>query len=110
MGASVVLITAPKGKGERIARALVEKRLAACVNVVHGLRSFYWWKGEIVGDDEELLIVKTSEDLLSELEAFVKSIHPYTVPEIIAVRIEWGSSDYLKWLQSEVKEVGEGEP
>lgn len=108
--AVVVLITTPKGEGSRIARALVEKRLAACINVVHGLRSFYWWKGKIEDDEEELLVVKTKRGLLGELESVVKEIHPYTVPEIIALPIVWGSKDYMEWLAGEVKSAGSGEP
>ena len=100
--AYVVLITAPRGKGEDIARALVEKRLAACVNVVKGVRSFYWWKGELNVDDEDLLVVKTVGRALDRLIDEVKRIHPYTVPEVIALPILKGNRDYMEWLAREV--------
>ncbi len=105
-GFRVVLITAPMGKGEEIARFLVEERLAACVNVVRGIRSFYWWKGEIQEDDEDLLVVKTRGDVVEELVARVKSVHPYTVPEVIALGIVEGNEDYLEWVRVEVKSAG----
>ncbi len=106
-GKIVVLITTPKGEGRRIAKSIVDKRLAACVNVVDGITSFYWWKGEIQEDSEELLIVKTRSDVLEKLISEVKKIHPYTVPEIIALPIIHGNSDYLKWIDDEVT-LGDG--
>jgi Uncharacterized protein involved in tolerance to divalent cations len=81
-----------------LAKLLVEKKLAACVNVVKGLRSFYWWKGKIEEDDEELLIIKTSREAYGELEKQIKENHPYTVPEIIALPIILGNPDYLAWI------------
>jgi periplasmic divalent cation tolerance protein len=97
-GYIVVLCTVPKEKGEGLAKLLVEKKLAACVNVVKGLRSFYWWKGKIEEDDEELLIIKTSREAYGELEKQIKENHPYTVPEIIALPIILGNLDYLAWM------------
>ena len=102
----IVYITTPKGEGSRIAKAIVEKRLAACVNVVGSVKSFYWWKGELVEDEEELLIVKTRGIVLDELIEFVRGIHPYTVPEIIATRITSGNRDYIEWVRDEVKKPG----
>ncbi len=99
----VVLITTPKGEGKKIARALVESRLAACVNVVPGLTSLYWWQGEIQEDQEELLIVKTRADVLDRLVAEVKRIHPYSVPEVIALPILGGNPDYMRWVDEEVR-------
>jgi Uncharacterized protein involved in tolerance to divalent cations len=81
-----------------LAKLLVEKKLAACVNVVKGLRSFYWWKGKIEEDDEELLIIKTSRETYGELEKQIRENHPYTVPEIIALPIILGNPDYLAWI------------
>ncbi len=97
-GYIVVLCTVPKEKGEGLAKLLVEKKLAACVNVVKGLRSFYWWKGKIEEDDEELLIIKTSRETYGELEKQIRENHPYTVPEIIALPIILGNPDYLAWI------------
>ncbi len=94
----VVLITAPVDKGEEIARYLVENKLAACVNMVRKVKSIYWWQGKIEEDEETLLIVKTSSDRMSQLISEVRKIHPYTVPEIISLKIEEGNPDYLKWI------------
>ncbi|MCE4604216.1 MAG: divalent-cation tolerance protein CutA [Aeropyrum sp.] len=102
MGVKVVLITAPKGDGERIARELVESRVAACVNVVKGIRSYYWWEGRINMDDEDLLIVKTSEAAIDALIKKVKEIHPYTVPEILALDVARGNDSYMRWVMEEV--------
>lgn len=98
-GHIVVLITVPSPEeGEKIAKALVEKRLAACVNMVPGLRSIYRWEGRVCDDRELLLIVKTPGDLFSKLETEVKSLHSYRVPEIIALPLVNGSKDYLDWI------------
>lgn len=98
-GHIVVFITVPSPEeGKKIAKALVEKRLAACVNIVPGLRSIYRWEGKICDDKELLLIAKTTEGLLKVLEQEVKSLHSYKVPEIIALPIVNGSRDYLEWI------------
>ncbi len=94
----VVLCTAPSGEGEKLGRILVEKKLAACVNIIKGIRSLYWWKGEIQDDSEELLIIKTSKTKYLELENTIKEIHPYTVPEIISLPIILGNPSYLAWI------------
>lgn len=98
-GYIVVFITVPSPEeGEKIAKALVEKRLAACVNIIHGLRSIYRWEGKICDDKELLLIAKTTKGLFKELEHEVKSLHSYNIPEIIALPIVNGSRDYLDWI------------
>lgn len=95
----VVYITVPSPEeGEKIAKALVEKRLASCVNIIPGLRSIYRWEGKVCDDKELLLIAKTTEGLFKELEKEVKSLHSYKVPEIIALPIVNGSRDYLDWI------------
>ncbi|MEF9437814.1 MAG: divalent-cation tolerance protein CutA [Candidatus Mariimomonas ferrooxydans] len=95
----VVLITAPKEEeAVKIAKVLVEKRLAACVNMIKDIRSIYRWQGKIEDDTEILLIVKTKKRLFEALATEVKRIHSYTVPEIIALPIVQGLEDYLKWL------------
>ncbi len=99
----VVFITAPVDKGEEIARYLVENRLATCVNVVQKVKSIYWWQGRIEEDAEALLIVKTSAEKMEELIARVKEVHPYTVPEIISMKIEEGNPDYLRWIGESLK-------
>jgi periplasmic divalent cation tolerance protein len=96
----VVLVTCGSRKeGRRIARALVEARLAACVNVVQTpVESIYRWKGNVESAKEVLLVVKSSRARFAALEKAVKRLHSYDVPEIIALPIEKGSRDYLGWL------------
>ena len=96
----VVLITAPSREvGRQIADTLLEKRLVACVNIIAPIESRYLWKGERCTDDEVLLLAKTRADLFAEqLVPTVRSIHPYEVPEIIALPILMGSTDYLAWI------------
>jgi len=88
--------------GERIARALVERRLAACVNVVPGVVSVYRWKGEVCRDEERLLVVKTRRDRLEALREALVSIHPYELPELVALPVEAGHGPYLAWLDESV--------
>ncbi len=90
-------------EAEKIARHLVEERLAACVNVVPGIRSFYRWKGEIESAVEWLLIVKSSRQLLPRLRAALEKLHSYELPETIAIPIVDGSLNYLNWLDSELQ-------
>ena len=96
----VVLITAPnEEEGLRIARSLVETRLAACVNLVGGVRSIYSWQGKIEDDREVLMIAKTQQHLFPQLSEKVKELHTYSVPEIVALPIVEGSKSYLDWLR-----------
>ena len=100
----VVLVTCESAKEARlIARALVERRLAACGSILEApARSIYWWKGKVESAKEHLLIIKTSRRRLRALEAEVTRLHTYDVPEIIALPIAAGSVDYLKWLSESV--------
>jgi len=99
-GLIVVLVTCPSPKiGENIARALVEDRLAACVNVVSGLISIYRWQGKVCRDAETLLLIKTRRTKFSALSRRVKALHPYSVPEIIALPVGVGSGPYLSWVR-----------
>ena len=86
-----------------LAKALVQERLAACVNVLSGTESVYWWKGEIKQASEVAVLIKTAEGLRSNLEAAIRACHPYELPEIIAVPVVDGLADYLEWVLSEVK-------
>ncbi len=97
-GYYVVFITVPVGKGQEVADYIIQNKLGACVNLVKEIDSTYWWKGNIEKDKEELLIVKTSALKLEELLRGVKSIHPYTVPEIIALPIVAGNEEYIRWI------------
>ena len=100
----VVLVTTPNREvAERIARRLVEARLAACINIVDGTKSMYWWKGKIEEDNEVLMIIKTRLDLFNELVEEVKKNHVYEVPEVIALPIIIGYRDYIDWLEEETK-------
>lgn len=98
----VVLVTCEsQEQGGKIARGLLDKRLAACVNIVPGARSLYWWEGKITESSECVLIIKTRQDHLGVLTAEIKRLHSYTVPEVLALRVEGGSPDYLRWLADE---------
>ena len=96
----VVYITAPNEDAAAvIAHALVEQKLAACVNIVRHVRSIYSWQGKIEDDTEVLMIVKTRKQHFDALSEKVKELHSYDVPEIIAMPILKGSADYLKWIK-----------
>lgn len=99
----VITTTEKKEDAERIAKALVEKRLAGCVQIVGPIVSIYWWKENIVKAEEWLCLVKSKKDLFEELEKSIKEIHPYETPEIITLPIIAGSKDYIKWLSNELK-------
>lgn len=95
----VVYITAPPGEeAQRLAGALVQEKLAACVNCIPGVESTYSWEGRVERDTEDLLIVKTRADLFDRLKERVQALHGYDVPEIIAVPIVQGSESYLEWI------------
>ena len=104
----VVLSTCGSAEeGARIARALVEKKLAACVNVIPAVRSFYQWKGAIEDEQELLLVIKSSRGLFNQLRVEIEKLHSYEVPEVIAVPIVEGSEGYLEWLERELAEKPE---
>lgn len=86
----------------RIAHALVEQRLAACINIVPGVRSVYRWKGEIQDGAEWLLVIKSRRDLMDQLRAAIGKIHSYEVPELLALPVVDGSLSYLAWLDREM--------
>ena len=93
---------------ERLARLLVDQRLAACVNVVPGVRSYYRWKGSVEAGDECLLIVKSSRGLFAALAAALEKAHSYEVPEAIAIPIVEGAANYLNWLGANLR-PGDGQ-
>lgn len=102
--AVVVLVTVPTPeRAAEIARALVEERLAACGNVVPGLRSIYRWEGKVQEDAEALLLLKTTRARFEALRERVLALHPYDVPEVVALPVEAGSAPYLAWIASETR-------
>ena len=88
---------------ERIAQALVGERLAACVNVVPGLLSIYRWKGAVERADELLLLIKTRAEMVEDLGARLRALHPYEVPELVVVPITGGHGPYLDWITDSVR-------
>jgi periplasmic divalent cation tolerance protein len=100
----VVLVTCgSEDEALKIANILVEDHLAACVNLVAPIRSIYRWEGKMWDEREWLLIIKTQKQRFEELEKEVKSLHSYSVPEIISLPISGGSSSYLKWIKENTK-------
>jgi periplasmic divalent cation tolerance protein len=91
-------------EARHIAQALVESRLAACVNIMDGMNSFYWWEGKIQDDRETVLIAKTRATLVPSLIEKVKSLHSYTVPCIVTLPILEGHPPFLKWVHEETRE------
>jgi periplasmic divalent cation tolerance protein len=105
MDAVVVYITASnEDEAAKIAKALLEERLAGCVNIIKDIRSIYSWQGKIEDEKEVLMIVKTRIKLFASLDARVKELHSYAVPEIIALPMVDGSEDYLEWLQEATRQ------
>lgn len=100
----LVLTTAPEKEAERMARALVEERLCACAQVLPPMRSVYWWKGKVEDAEERLILLKTDEVHLERLEARLTELHPYDVPEFVAMDVAHASAAYFSWL----KEVMDG--
>lgn len=102
--ALVVLVTAPSpDQAAELARALVEERLAACGNVLPAIRSIYRWEGKIHDDAEALLVLKTTRGRFEALRERVIALHPYDVPEVLALPVEAGSAPYLAWLAAETR-------
>lgn len=95
----VVLCTCPADHAERIARTILEERLVACVNVVAGVKSLYWWKDGVQNDEETLLVIKTPVENYAALEKRLLDIHPYTVPEVLGLDVVDGSRSYISWVR-----------
>ncbi len=90
-------------KAAELARTLVGERLAACVNLVPGVRSIYTWKGELCDDAEVLCVIKTRRDRVDALRARLPALHPYDVPELIVLEIVAGHTPYLEWIDASVR-------
>ena len=101
LGVLVVLITCPTpSSARRIARVLLSKRLVACVNMLSGVDSWFWWHGKITHSKEVLLVAKTIADKFEAVQRSVLACHPYQVPEVLAVASSHGHGPYLEWVRS----------
>jgi len=107
----VVFVTCSSAEeAGRIARALVEERLAACVNVSSPIRSVYRWQGKLTDDEEVLLVIKTTRELFDPLRRAVEKLHSYQVPEVICLPVIDGAPNYLNWIGASVAPEPETEP
>ena len=98
-----VLVTCPREKAESIAKSLLEKHLAVCINIVPKVSSLFRWKDQIVQEIESLLLIKTKLDRFDDLINQIQVMHPYEIPEIIALPLLTGLSGYLDWVDKETK-------
>jgi len=101
----VVTTTEKRQDAEKIAKALVERRLAACAQVVGPIVSTYWWKNNVETAEEWQCLMKSKKSFYREIEKAIKMLHPYETPEIIALPIVSAGDDYLEWLNSELKSI-----
>jgi len=99
----IFITTGSPEEAHKIAEVLIKQRKAACVNIVPGVSSLFWWQDKIESASENLLIVKTKASLLNEIIRLVIENHSYEVPEVVALPIVGGSLDYLEWIDKEVK-------
>ncbi len=100
----IVLVTTPSmEEGAQLGRTLVEERLAACANLVPGIRSIYRWQGVVQDESEVLLVIKTTADCWSRLAEGVAELHSYETPEVLALPVAAGAATYLSWLNAEVR-------
>lgn len=109
-GAAVrlALVTCPVEIAETLARALVDARVAACVNVLPAITSIYRWKGDVSRDEEALLLIKTTDAAFESLRREILARHPYDVPEVIALDVAHGHAPYLEWVADSVASQGAG--
>jgi periplasmic divalent cation tolerance protein len=99
-----VIVTVPqKDDANKIAAALLQTRLAACVQVLGPIESSYWWEGKIEEAVEWICLIKSREDLFDQMDSTIRKLHPYSVPEILATRVVRGSQSYLDWMNKELK-------
>ena len=105
--ARIVLTTiGTQESAEKLAGELVERRLAACVNIVGPIRSVYRWRGEVHSDPEFLLLIKTTTEGAAQLRSALKSLHPYELPECVELALDAGSEEYLAWITGEMNGGG----
>ena len=104
MSIFICLVACPNQEvGSAVAKSLVDRELAACVQILPPMRSVYRWKGEVCIDEEVLLVIKTAENLTDEVRKAVEEIHPYEVPEFVAIRATEVSEKYSSWLLANVR-------
>jgi periplasmic divalent cation tolerance protein len=101
----IVLVTAPKDRAEEIVRRLVDERLAACGTIVPGVTSVYRWKGAVERSEESQIVLKTSGALVGALTARIAALHPYEVPEIVAIEPSFVHVPYASWVEEETRET-----
>lgn len=97
-GIVIFITSGSEEEAKRLGRVLVEEKLAACVNIIPGVESLYWWKGKIESSKEWMLVVKTQGKMVNRVVKRVKEIHSYEIPEVIALPIVEGNRDYLQWI------------
>jgi len=99
----VVYISLPQDEVNRISQGLMDNRMAACINIIPRIESYYWWNDKVERDVESLLMIKTTKNKFESLRDWVVENHPYDLPEIIAVPLAEGHSDYMTWIKRETK-------
>ena len=99
--AVVLVTTTTREEAEKIAQLLLDRRKVACVNIVTGVHSIFWWQGKLDSAQESLLVAKTRTSLVPQIVDLVRGAHSYTVPEIIALPVVAGNQDYLEWIDQE---------
>ncbi len=107
-GRLIISTVSSEEQAERIAKHLVENNFAACVNIVPGLTSFYYWEGKLQRDSELLLLIKTTKEMEETVIQEIKKVHPYNVPEILSFNVENGLEEYINWMKSSVKHESRG--
>ncbi|HMK54250.1 MAG TPA: divalent-cation tolerance protein CutA [Methanobacteriaceae archaeon] len=100
----IYVTTSGENESKKIARILLEEKLAACANIIPSMKSFYWWEGKIEEDEESILILKTRSENLDNIIKRVKDIHSYDIPCVLEILINNGSEDYLKWLEESLND------
>ncbi len=100
---TILVTTKDKKEAQQIAKGLLSAKLIACANMIEGVQSMFWWEGKIDSAKETLLVLKTKQSSFKKVEAKVRLLHSYKVPEIIALPVLAGSTDYLKWIEDSLK-------
>lgn len=98
----IIFVTIPQEKAKSFAKILLKERACACINILKGVESLFWWQGKIDSEKEALLIIKTKQSAYYKLKKVIKLNHPYSVPEIVALKVDKIDSQYQKWLEKEV--------